>query len=222
MLDIDEITKDHKDKQEKLKHQITNLILDAKTSLEDNNQKNTEYLNITQVYYYYLIFKNLKAELAQARNQIEQYKTNSGSGRRLSTSGPTSPFVEKSGMHSPPLRRSSSNILSHLDHGGVSSFKVKEMVHKIDQLSLLLTESEANVERLLEQEKFLKEQLRSQDRIEVLEKRLSIEYLKNIVLSFFESKSKESLIPVLARVLELSPEEEKKLRNTTGALFSFI
>lgn len=50
MLDIDKITEEHKDKQEKLKHQITNLILDAKTSLEDNNQKNTEYLNITQVY----------------------------------------------------------------------------------------------------------------------------------------------------------------------------
>lgn len=166
--------------------------------------------------------KNLKAELAQARNQIEQLKTSSGPGP-LNTSRPSSPFIEKQlGMHSPPLRRSSSNLLNNLDPGGVSSFKVKEMAHKIDQLSLLLTESEANVERLLEQEKFLKEQLRTQDRIEVLEKRLSIEYLKNIVLSFFESKSKESLIPVLARVLELSPEEEQKLRKTTSSSFSFI
>lgn len=124
--------------------------------------------------------------------------------------------------HSPPLRRSPSNLLNNLDSGGVSSFKVKELTHKISQLSFLLTESEANVERLLEQEKFLKEQLRSQDRIEVLEKRLSIEYLKNIVLSFFEAKSKESLIPVLARVLELSPEEEQQLRKTTGSSFSLF
>lgn len=109
-----------------------------------------------------------------------------------------------------------------MDSGGVSSFKIKEMAHKIDQLSHLLTESEANVERLLEQEKFLKEQVRSQDRIEVLEKRLSIEYLKNIVLSFFESKSKQSLIPVLSRVLELSPDEEQKLWKTTNSTFGFL
>ena len=96
------------------------------------------------------------------------------------------------------------------------------MTHKIEQLSHLLTESESNVERLLEQEVFLKEQLRNNDRIEVLEKRLSVEYLKNIVLSFLESKTKESLIPVLSRVLELSAEEEQKLRKSTAISFGFL
>jgi hypothetical protein len=126
------------------------------------------------------------------------------------------------GANSPVLRRSSSNILNSLEQGGVSSFKIKEMAHKIDQLSHLLTESEANVERLLEQERFLKEQVRSQDRMEILEKRLSIEYLKNIVLSFLESKTKDKLIPVLSTVLELTPEEEQKLRKSTTSSYSFL
>lgn len=161
--------------------------------------------------------------MAQARNQIEQFKALPGP-TGPNTSRPSSPFFEKPLVpNSPILRRSSSNLFNNVvDPGGVSSFKIKEMAHKIDQLSQLLTESEANVERLLEQEKFLKDQVRNQDRMEVLEKRLSIEYLRNIVLSFFEARSKESLIPVLSRVLELSPDEEQKLRKTTNSSFGFL
>jgi hypothetical protein len=45
---------------------------------------------------------------------------------------------------------------------------------------------------------------------------LNIEYLKNIVISFFEGRSKDKLIPVLAQVLQLTPEEQNRLKKAVS------
>jgi hypothetical protein len=103
----------------------------------------------------------------------------------------------------------------HLPVDNTLSFKQKELQIKIEQLTQLLTESEGTVQKLMEQEKFLKEQLRSEDRME-LRQNLNIEYLKNVILSFFGAGSKEQLLPVLTKVLELSPEEERQLKKAIG------
>jgi hypothetical protein len=99
--------------------------------------------------------------------------------------------------------------------GGLSSYKQKELQLKIDQLTLLLTESEANVQKLEEQQKLLKEEIRQDDRME-RRKNLNIEYLKNIILSYFESSTREKLIPVMVQVLQLSPDEEQRLKTASG------
>jgi hypothetical protein len=113
----------------------------------------------------------------------------------------------------PKLQRSPSALMGL--EGGLSSFKQKELQLKIDQLTLLLTESEANVQKLEEQQKLLKDELRQDDRME-RRKNLNIEYLKNIILSFFESSTREKLIPVMVQVLQLSPDEEQRLRTASG------
>jgi hypothetical protein len=41
-----------------------------------------------------------------------------------------------------------------------------------------------------------------------------MEYLKNIVFSFLETPAKDPLVPVIAKLLELSPDEVKRLKNT--------
>jgi len=44
---------------------------------------------------------------------------------------------------------------------------------------------------------------------------LSIEYLKNVVLKFFESNpaDREPLVPVISTILQLSPEEVQSLKT---------
>ena len=49
-----------------------------------------------------------------------------------------------------------------------------------------------------------------------LRQNLNIEYLKNIILSFFEAAQREPLVPVLVRVLQLAPDEEARLRKGMG------
>jgi F0F1-type ATP synthase delta subunit len=65
----------------------------------------------------------------------------------------------------------------------------------------------------------LKEELRKLERAEKRQD-MNIEYLKNIVLMFFEAESDEArkpLITVVSQVLQLSPEEIERLRKRLSA-----
>ncbi|KAI8925536.1 hypothetical protein BC831DRAFT_435885 [Entophlyctis helioformis] len=90
------------------------------------------------------------------------------------------------------------------------SYKEKEYQIQIEQLRDLLTENEAELERLHSQERFLKEELRRIDRMDRRQD-LNVEYLKNVVLSFVESDVREPLVPILAQILHLSPEEAARV-----------
>ncbi|KAF9208659.1 hypothetical protein BGZ49_008037 [Haplosporangium sp. Z 27] len=96
----------------------------------------------------------------------------------------------------------------------LSAAKEKEYQAKLSHLSELLNESEANHQRLLEQEKVLKEEIRNLDRAE-RRQNLSVDYLKNIVLKYLETSDREPLLPVLTTVLQLSPAEVASLRKKT-------
>ena len=47
---------------------------------------------------------------------------------------------------------------------------------------------------------------------------LNVEYLKNVVLSFFEAEERDPLIPVITQILHLSPVEAEKLRQQVSTL----
>ncbi|KAF8935186.1 hypothetical protein BGZ58_005179 [Dissophora ornata] len=103
----------------------------------------------------------------------------------------------------------------------LSSAKEREYQVKLQHLTELLNESEANHQRLLDQEKacslmlrVLKEEVRNLDRAE-RRQNLSVDYLKNIVLKYLETSDKEPLLPVLTTVLQLSPAEVASLRKKT-------
>ncbi|KAG0056539.1 hypothetical protein BGZ83_004562 [Gryganskiella cystojenkinii] len=96
----------------------------------------------------------------------------------------------------------------------VTSSKEKEYQVKLQHLTELLNESEANHQRLLDQEKVLKEEIRNLDRAE-RRQNLSVDYLKNIVLKYLETSDREQLLPVLTTVLQLSPVEVASLRKKT-------
>ncbi|KAG0337634.1 hypothetical protein BG000_005177 [Podila horticola] len=110
-----------------------------------------------------------------------------------------SPFAETNGVQAPL---------------GLLSAKEKEYQTKLQHLTDLLNESEANHQRLLDQAKVLKEEIRNLDRAE-RRQNLSVDYLKNIVLKYLETPDKEQLLPVLTTVLQLSPAEVASLKKKT-------
>ncbi|KAJ3209958.1 hypothetical protein HDU82_009043 [Entophlyctis luteolus] len=92
----------------------------------------------------------------------------------------------------------------------------EELIRNSQKISEMLADAEEQILKLREQEQILKEEIRKKERAErreeLLVKRQNVEYLKNIVLSFLETDAKEQLIPVITKVLELSPDEVKRVR----------
>ncbi|KAJ3028493.1 UNVERIFIED_CONTAM: hypothetical protein HDU68_001561 [Siphonaria sp. JEL0065] len=99
----------------------------------------------------------------------------------------------------------------------IASVKERELLMNFQRVSELLAEAEEEIRMLVEQEKVLKEEIRKNERAEkrneLLVKQQNVEYLKNVVLSFLETDAKEQLLPVISKVLELSPDEVKRVKS---------
>ncbi|XP_053866538.1 GRIP and coiled-coil domain-containing protein 2 isoform X2 [Malaclemys terrapin pileata] len=93
--------------------------------------------------------------------------------------------------------------------------KLNTTTKSADHLNGLLHESEATNAILMEQIKLLKSEVRRLERNQEREKSVAnLEYLKNVLLQFIFLKSgseRESLLPVMDTMLQLSPEEKGKL-----------
>ncbi|KAI8815218.1 hypothetical protein BJ742DRAFT_8492 [Cladochytrium replicatum] len=100
------------------------------------------------------------------------------------------------------------------------TFREREFAMQLQQLSELLSDSDRTNQRLAEQEKILKEEIRRLQRSESLEKTLNLEYLRNVIVAFLEtslsnptrdSRQREkdlmSLVPVVSQILYLSQNE---------------
>jgi septal ring factor EnvC (AmiA/AmiB activator) len=109
-------------------------------------------------------------------------------------------------------------LLSGLDGGVLSSSRLddtlkqqlKSSLKQIEHLTGVLHETEANSLRLTEQAKVLKDEIRRLERNQARDEGLSnLEYLKNVVLKFLQTKGSEQehLIPVMTTLLKLSPQE---------------
>ncbi|KAJ3379921.1 hypothetical protein HDU84_006315 [Entophlyctis sp. JEL0112] len=125
------------------------------------------------------------------------------------------------------VRESFADLLSKGMLGGEGSVRTtsigdfgqrdrEELIRNSQKISEMLADAEEQILKLREQEQILKEEIRKKERAErreeLLVKRQNVEYLKNIVLSFLETDAKEQLIPVITKVLELSPDEVKRVR----------
>eukprot|EP00074_Homo_sapiens_P084712 XP_016859593.1 RANBP2-like and GRIP domain-containing protein 1 isoform X3 [Homo sapiens] len=101
-----------------------------------------------------------------------------------------------------------------------AEFTKEELVQKLssttksaDQLNGLLRETEATSAVLMEQIKLLKSEIRRLERNQE-ESAANVEHLKNVLLQFIFLKpgsERESLLPVINTMLQLSPEEKGKL-----------
>ncbi|CAO2608074.1 GRIP and coiled-coil domain-containing protein 2 [Lemmus lemmus] len=107
-------------------------------------------------------------------------------------------------------------------HSWHAEFTKEELAEKLssttksaDHLNGLLRETEATNAILMEQIKLLKSEIRRLERNQEREKSVAnLEYLKNVLLRFIFLKpgsEREQLLPVIDRMLQLSPEEKGKL-----------
>uniref|UniRef100_UPI00398F344F GRIP and coiled-coil domain-containing protein 2 n=1 Tax=Pristiophorus japonicus TaxID=55135 RepID=UPI00398F344F len=93
--------------------------------------------------------------------------------------------------------------------------KLNTATKSIDHLNGLLRETEATNAILMEQVTLLKNEVRRLERNQEREKSIAnMEYLKNVMLKFIllnAGSEKQSLLPVIDTMLQLSPEERNKL-----------
>eukprot|EP00730_Choanoeca_flexa_P004939 TRINITY_DN11846_c3_g1_i11.p2 TRINITY_DN11846_c3_g1~~TRINITY_DN11846_c3_g1_i11.p2 ORF type:complete len:127 (+),score=31.65 TRINITY_DN11846_c3_g1_i11:3380-3760(+) len=84
---------------------------------------------------------------------------------------------------------------------------------QVAHLTALLHDSEANNDRLTEQLKLLKTEIRQEERADARDP-LNLEYLKNVILQFLmKQEERPQLVPVLAMLLQFSPEEHRQLQQ---------
>jgi chromosome segregation ATPase len=123
-----------------------------------------------------------------------------------------------------PLERLLSNssdypddVKSEISLDAASMTSVLAAEKRAKHLSALLSEAEADLARLTQQNSVLKEEIRRQQRcMERQQHTLSNgEYLKNVVLKFITLQGGDErarLVPVLNTILKLSPEETQQLQ----------
>ncbi|CAG8768223.1 29225_t:CDS:2, partial [Racocetra persica] len=215
-----------KDFDDKLSKSTDAIKKNLQQKLEENEQLQSISEQLSEE------LTKLREELSQCTEQVDDLKKQLAAARaplairtsiRKDDSRPSSP--------SPSLRtlsrsNSTHNSLSDLlsDMEGRTSMvsnsalesadKEKDYIMKLKHMAEMLNESESQVQKLLEQEKFLKEEIRKLDRLEKRQN-LNVEYLKNVVLKFFETNpmDREPLVPVISTILQLSPEETTSLKE---------
>ncbi|XP_050431913.1 GRIP and coiled-coil domain-containing protein 2-like isoform X2 [Adelges cooleyi] len=88
---------------------------------------------------------------------------------------------------------------------------------QLKQLTVMLNETEKNCSRYEQQNKFLKEDIRRLQRsVDRNEEIKNMEYLKNIIFKFITLSNgveKCHLVPVINKLLKLSPEEQKQIES---------
>lgn len=89
---------------------------------------------------------------------------------------------------------------------------MKESSDHVRKLQMLLREGEI---RLAEEQTQRQELVRALEQLKRSKKRshLDLDYLKNVLKSFMENPNEESLIPVIARLLEFSDDELKSIQS---------
>ena len=231
---LDKLNKDHSKTLENVKESFEFKIQESQL---EHTQKESELHSTIQSQLQQLVSLDSKIDFLNSENQSLKSELNGIKLERETRpnsiwTGAGSPSIpipiqeihSKTIIDSPNgdvLNRSNTSTLLHSEPV-MSSFKIKELLLKNEQLVQLLTDSESHVQKLMEQEKFLKEELKNEDR-QVVRQNLNVEYLKNIVLSYFESgTNRDKLIPVVSKVLCLSYEEEKRLKSSLGGAFGFF
>ncbi|CAI2168385.1 8364_t:CDS:10 [Funneliformis geosporum] len=168
----------------------------------------------------------LRSELSSRHEHIEELQ------KQLASKIPSASVVVRNAIRNDHSRSSSPSSVTSRTSGNYNTLsdlladmeertsnvsekdRDKDNLLKLHHMAEMLNDSEAHVQRLLEQEKILKEELRKLDRLEKRQD-LSVEYLKNVVLKFFESNpaDREPLVPVISTILQLSPDEVQSLKE---------
>ncbi|KAG2187604.1 hypothetical protein INT44_005293 [Umbelopsis vinacea] len=113
---------------------------------------------------------------------------------------------ETSGGVSPAGEQVSSN--------NSSLMKEKEYQQQLKYLAEMLNDSENVVMTLRAQEKTLKEEISDGRKMDAFDRRqnLNIEYLKNVFFKYLKSENKQTMVPILSKLLSLDDKETQELQ----------
>jgi len=99
----------------------------------------------------------------------------------------------------------SNRMLYYAQQQAAKEEEIARVRQKVTELSEALKEAEEMEKLHLQQEAVLKEQIREFERAQRREG-ANLEYLKNIIVRLLETNERESLIPVLATLLQFTPQ----------------
>ncbi|XP_054167497.1 GRIP and coiled-coil domain-containing protein 2-like [Oppia nitens] len=220
------LVNDRKESQLKHKKELTDL--------EDNNNKNIISLE-TQLNDMKNEVKELKHEMnryshqtsiqsIESSNKLQQSLTNLDDLDSIETisisekKASTSPTSIVSNVLQDILYNNESQEFNHSNQDFTKHLTFAQ--NKVEKLTQLLEDSESNNILISEQNRVLKEEIRRLERsIERTEVANNLEYLKNVVVKFITlngEQERQRLIPVLATILKLSPEEQNLFQTFTS------
>ncbi|KAI8373319.1 hypothetical protein BD560DRAFT_394607 [Blakeslea trispora] len=147
----------------------------------------------------------LEQQLKEKENEIEKLL--------ISTPNPP-PTDQETPSPSSVIQRedvyaSMSSLLSPLVSRQVPDERVN-LERQVQRLSQMLHESEGNILALKNQEKILKDELRKMDAVEKRQD-MNNEYLKNVLIKFLISDNKQTMVPILSKLLYLDEAETNQL-----------
>ncbi|CAG8465794.1 15152_t:CDS:10 [Funneliformis mosseae] len=197
-------------------HRLTKAIDAKEKSLIQKQEENEALQKISE---------QLGEDLSQLRSELSRRNEHIDELQKQLANKIPSASVVRNAIRNDNSRSSSPSSVTSRTSGNYTDMeertsnvsekdKDKDNLLKLQHMAEMLNDSEAHVQRLLEQEKILKEELRKLDRLEKRQD-LSVEYLKNVVLKFFESNpaDREPLVPVISTILQLSPDEVQSLKE---------
>ncbi|KAF1806434.1 hypothetical protein FB192DRAFT_1350465 [Mucor lusitanicus] len=140
------------------------------------------------------------AELPPAQQNPQQQSTSA-------TTPPSPPAPQAQPVSD--VYASMSSLLSPLVSRQIPDERVG-LEKQVRRLSEMLHESQDKITALQTQEKVLKDELRKMDAFEKRQD-MNVEYLKNVLVKFLMSENKQTMVPILAKLLCLDETETNSL-----------
>ncbi|KAG1322028.1 hypothetical protein G6F62_010478 [Rhizopus arrhizus] len=89
----------------------------------------------------------------------------------------------------------------------------EKLEKQIDELRILLRECQGDNKLLRHQERLLKSELRKLNEVDK-KQNMNTEYLKNVLLKFLISENKQTMVPIISKLLSLDEAETISLRES--------
>jgi len=138
----------------------------------------------------------------------------SASSSALSSLGPTATQLSEAGSAAVALDDPPMLHYAQIHASQASALSVAR--RQIQELTEQLHETEEHMRLIQLQENTLKENIRDLERSKTRENE-NLDYLKNVIVKYMETNEHESLLPVIATILHLSPDEVRRVKTARSS-----
>jgi len=181
-------------------------LLPSQTS--SNEQKNASFASVAADQLLSLFSSSSPTRQASMTSSLASSLNQSSSSITRNISSKYYPWIP----HSSNERNPDEELLHFAQIQAMRDEELNKARQQIQQLTLSIADAE-RMERLhVEQETLLKNEIREMERSRKREG-ANLDYLKNIIFQLLITNELETLLPVIATILQFSPEETQKIRE---------